>query len=355
MKENHHITLLNGRELLCYPKGEPSTPIDNRVKLDTTGQYLTIGRQKLVVKPTPPEVELQRKQAVKFFTDHAFFFLDHREKILNDSLMFLAPVPIENGIAYFGTSGFKRPTLGVYVEWWMTCIPAIISRYRKNSWLVYYIAGSPLSGRNCCGIVNAKGECLSECLPNPFSAIWRSFVEVNTRYDEAKERYESYSLEEVVKLLEASDEGDSLTERELYLLQRENLVLRQELQDAREAGAKAEEKMRRTLLKAYLECKREALTNWYADYCRKQEEGKKLLESLNWQKQQLKQQFHAGEISRMCYLHQNDPLKKRVFELEQTLNNMANEELSELLPGVFNPPGDTELVTFDEVVEFLEN
>ena len=114
------------------------------------------------------------------------------------------------------------------------------------------------------------------------------------------------------------------------------------------------EKMRRTLLKAYLECKREALTNWYADYRRKQEEGQKLLESLNGQKQQLKQQFHSGEISRMFYRHQNEPLNKRVSELEQTLKNMANEELSALLPGVFNRPDDTELVTFDEVVEFLE-
>ena len=354
MKENHHITLLNGRELLCYPKAEPSTPIDNRMKLDTTGPYLVVGRRKPVVKPTPPEVEQQRKQAVKFFTDHAFFFLDHREQILSDSRMFLAPVPIENGIAYMGTSGFKCPTLGVYVEWWMNCIPAIISRYRKNSWLVYYIAGSPLSGRNSCGIVNAKGECLSECLPNPFSSIWRSFVKINTCYDEAKQHYKAYSLEEVVKLLEAHDEGDSLMERELYLLQRENLALRQELQDTRETGVKATEKMRRTLLKAYLECKRDALTEWYADYFRKQEEGQKLLESLNGQKQQLKQQFHAGEISRMCYRHQNEPLNKRVFELNQTLKFMANKELSALLPGVFNPLGDTGLITFDEVVEFLE-
>jgi len=33
---------------------------------------------------------------------------------------------------------------------------------------------------------------------------------------------------------------------------------------------------------------------------------------------------------------------------------MAAEELSELLPGMFNRPGDTGLITFDEVVEFLE-
>lgn len=354
MKQIHQITLLNGRELLCYPKVEPSQPIDNQMKLDTTGQYLVIGRRKPVVKPTPPEVELQRKQAVKFFTDHAFFFLDHREKILNDSRMFLAPVPVENGLAYFGTGGFKRPTLGVYIEWWMTCVPAIIGRYRKDIWLVYHIAGSPLSGRNWCGIVSPSGECRSENLPSPFSAIWRSFMEVNKRYDEAKQRYEAYSLEEVVKLLEANDNGDSLKDRELFLLQRENQVLRQEIQDTREADAKAMKKMRSTLLNAYLECKREVLTNWYADYRRKQEEGKEKLESLNLQRQQLKQQFRYGEISRMFYQHQLTPLKKRISELQQELECMAKNELSELLPGVFNPLDDTGLITFDEVVEFLE-
>ena len=355
MNQNHHITLLNGRELLCYPKAEPSTPIDNRMKFDTTGQRLTVGRRKPVVKPTPPEVEQQRQQAVKFFTDHAFFFLDHREKILNDSRMFLAPVPVQSGMAYIDSSGFNHPTLGVYIEWWMSCIPAIIGRYRKDTWLVYRIAGSPLSGRNCCGIVNTHGECRSEQLPSPFSAIWHSFVDVNTRYDEAKERYEACSLEEVVKLLEVNDQGDSLLQRELLLLQHENQVLRQEIQDTHEASAKAVEEIRSTLLKAYLECKRDALTRWYADYCRKQEEGKQELKDLETRQQHLKQQFHAGEISRMSYHNQNAPLKKRRFEMEQKLNCMADEELSELLSGVFNPQGDKGFVTFDDVVEFIKN
>ncbi len=179
-------------------------------------------------------------------------------------------------------------------------------------------------------------------------------MEVNKRYDEAKQRYEAYSLEEVVKLLEANDNGDSLKERELFLLQRENQVLRQQIQDTQEAGAKAKEKMRSTLLKAYLECKRDALTNWYADYRRKQEEGKEKLESLNLRRQQLSQQFRYGEISRMFYQHQLTPLKKKISELQQELECMAKNELSELLPGMFDPQGDTGLITFDEVVEFLE-
>lgn len=132
-------------------------------------------------------------------------------------------------------------------------------------------------------------------------------------------------------------------------------MLRHQIEDTKEAGAKAMEKMRGCLLKAYLECKRETLTNWYADYCRKQEEGKRELKELEARQQHLKQQFQAGEISRMFYHNQNAPLKERHFEVEQTLKFMANKELSKLLPGVFNPLGDTGLVTFDEVVEFVGN
>jgi hypothetical protein len=212
------------------------------------------------------------------------------------------------------------------------------------------VAWSSLSGRNSCEIVNTKGECLSECLPPPFSDIWHSFVKVNTRYDEAKQRYEAYSLEEVVKLLEANDQGDSLLERELFLLRHDNLALRQELQDTN----KAMENMRSTLLKAYLECKREVLADWYADYCRKQEEGKRELDSLNLQKQQLKQQLRTGEINNKFYQHQLTPLKKRISDLKLELKFGAKKELSELLPGVIHPLGDSGYITFDEVVEFVK-
>lgn len=32
--------------------------------------------------------------------------------------MFLAPVNIDNGLAYIGTSPSRHPTLGVYLKWW---------------------------------------------------------------------------------------------------------------------------------------------------------------------------------------------------------------------------------------------
>ena len=152
-----------------------------------------------------------------------------------------------------------------------------------------------------------------------------------------------------MKLLEANDQGDSLLERELFLLRHDNLALRQQIQDTQEAM----EYMRSTLLKAYLECKREVLADWYADYCRKQEDGKEVLESLNLQKQQLKQQLRTGEINNKFYQHQLTPLKKRISDLKLELEFGAKKELSELLPGVIHPLGDSGYITFDEVVKFV--
>ena len=354
--EKMTIRLLNGRTLQCYPRVEALPHIDNRMKLDTTGQYLIVGRKKTAEQQTSPELEKQRMQAEKFFTDHAFFFLDHREQILNDSRMFLAPVPVQSGLAYVGTSGFNRPTLGVYIEWWMTCVPAIIGRYRKNTWLTYHIAGSPLSGRNHCGIVNPQGKCESYTFPVPFKEVWSSFTDVNKRYDEAKERYEAYSLEEVVKLLETNDRGDSLTERMVSLLQRENLVLRQTIVDNEKASTKeletksqAMETMRITLLKEYLESKREKFEEWYADYSRKHEELRLQLDVLKIQKKQLKQQLQDGEITNKFHQQQLTPLKDRISNLEFKLANMGVISLSYIIPKSYKG-----YLTPDDVIAFLD-
>ena len=75
---------------------------------------------------------------------------------------------------------------------------------------------------------------------------------------------------------------------------------------------------------------------------------------MNRQRQQLKQQMRDRKITRILYQSQLTPLKKKIFEVEQTLKCMAKKELSELLAGVFTPSGDTGGITFDEVVEFVK-
>ena len=54
---------------------------------------------------------LTELEETKVFLNNAFFFLAHRDRIMNDSQMFLAPVPIHNTILYHG-----GVCLGVYLK-----------------------------------------------------------------------------------------------------------------------------------------------------------------------------------------------------------------------------------------------
>ena len=58
----------------------------------------------------------EREKEVKLFLNNAFLFLKNKDRIMSDSRMFLCPVPIQNELAYTGTSGFHHPALGVYLE-----------------------------------------------------------------------------------------------------------------------------------------------------------------------------------------------------------------------------------------------
>lgn len=190
------MTLLNGALLDCYPLKHPEARVDNAMKLDTTGKYLTVGRSKHR-RDAPSKNDEERKT---LFLNNAFLFLQNKNRIMSDSRMFLCPIPIQNGLAYTGTAGFNHPTLGVYLEWWLSCEKALMLKEDSTKWLVYFISGSPLSGANKCGIVNEKGDIDTESIC-PFSPVWRSFTSINKRYDEAKSLYQAYTLEEVVKKL----------------------------------------------------------------------------------------------------------------------------------------------------------
>ena len=109
---SNSIVLMNGAVLECYPK--PQTDfVTDKIQLDTTGTYLSVGNKPC--KPQPNSTEEKERQK-KLFTDNAFYLLAHSERIMRDSRMFLTPVAIQNGLAYTGTSGFHAPTLGIYLE-----------------------------------------------------------------------------------------------------------------------------------------------------------------------------------------------------------------------------------------------
>lgn len=194
----HYMELTGGICIEAFPKVEQreKIKIDN-LAFDTTGEYLQVdGKQKRHKKIATCTDEAQ----LKLFLQNAHRLIAESDKIMADSRMFLAPLPIRNGLAYTGTSGMCNPTLGVYIEWWRNYECAWTKDKCGERHPIYYIAGSPLSGSNKCAYIGPEGDSCSVSVYS-FSNVWRSFMSVNTHYTEAKQLYEAYSLEEVIEIL----------------------------------------------------------------------------------------------------------------------------------------------------------
>ncbi|MBQ9138361.1 MAG: hypothetical protein IJX65_06990 [Alistipes sp.] len=194
----HYMELTDGICIEAFPRAEQSEEIEtDNLALDTTGEFLQMGgglkRHKKIATCT-------NEEQLKLFLQNARRLIGESDRIMSDSRMFLASLPIRNGLAYIGTSGFNNPTLGVYIEWWRNNECAWTKDKFGELQPIYYIAGSPLSGRNACAYIGPEGDSRSVQVLN-FSQVWHSFVQINTHYTEAKQLYEAYSLEEVIEIL----------------------------------------------------------------------------------------------------------------------------------------------------------
>lgn len=202
------ITLLDGREMAVYPKEKQPERIDgNNLHFDMTGQYMTIGKRGFY---QPDDTIVERGLAAfksQIFRENAWFLYENADRIMSESRMFLSPVEVGNHLAYFGTSGFRNSTIGTYIEWWLHFSENSID---KNGNLIWYMAGSPLSGANACSSVNTQGESVKMADGKSFSSVWRSFIDVNRLYSEMAQRCESYSLEETLIKLKGKDYGNYL-------------------------------------------------------------------------------------------------------------------------------------------------
>ena len=202
MKSKYYLELTDNICIEAFPKAEQPEKIEkDNLALDTTGEFLQMGGGRKRCKKIATCID---EEQLKLFLQNAHRLIGESDKIMADSRMFLAPVPIRNGLAYTGTSGLKKPTLGVYIEWWRNYECAWAEDKYGERQPIYYIAGSPLSGCNACAYVDTEGN--GHSVPvYPFNNVWRSFMSVNTHYAEAKQLYEAYSLEEVIERLFGND------------------------------------------------------------------------------------------------------------------------------------------------------
>ena len=285
----------------------------------------------------------EEKELERLFLDNAFVFLENRERILSDSRMFLCPLPFNrSGLAYTGTGGFRNPTLGVFIEFWNSCPLATTTEENGKKWLVYHIAGSPLSGSNRCGLVNPQGETKCEQVTS-FIKIWPIFININTRYDKAKRNYDSYTLRQVLYILE--NEGvNTYNEKNahIFFLEQTNKELKTRMRSLKAYTDRIYMKLHQALM----ELKRENLKAFMLEYNDREQAMAYRLTQIRHERLELRKRLKANEIDNIQYQRLWMPIHKEkekiVFEMEQFVYNT----LQTLYPD--------DNITLNEVKDFID-
>lgn len=143
------------------------------------------------------------------FIANAFFLWEYRERILQDKRMCYCPLHIGNNLAFVHAKGIASTTLGGYLTWWKEFDRACRIDKQNRRAFIYFIAGSPLSGRNHCAEVYETGKTKTISV-SPFYDYWTSFAEVQERFADDNEQAQAYSLEEVVNILKYEDENTKI-------------------------------------------------------------------------------------------------------------------------------------------------
>ena len=320
------ITLMNGAVLECFPKESHQDDfVPDKMKLDATGIYLRIGNKLCKSLPrTTEDVEQQKK----LFTDNAFYLLAHSERIMRDSRMFLAPVAVQNGLFYTGTSGFHTPTLGIYLEWWNECPEALRTDKDGNRSLVYHLAGSPMSGMNHCAEVFEDGR-TETVQVSSFISFWPPFIDINTRYDEAKHIYQAYTLEQVLEILHAED-GDgwdySSVIKERFMQAEIN-----ELKKKVERLTKESDKWYSMYKDTYMKYKDAEISEAFSTFQSFREECEAQINSIKMRKQALKADLKSNRMDNISYQRTLTPLNKQIRELEFRVSTKKYELINKYL------------------------
>ena len=320
------ITLMNGAVLECFPKeSHQGDFVPDKMKLDATGTYLSLGNKPC--KPQPRATE-EKEQQKKLFTDNAFYLLAHQERIMRDSRMFLAPVAVQNGLAYTGTSGFLAPTLGIYLEWWNECSIALRTDKDGNRSLVFHLAGSPLSGTNHCAEVFEDGR-IEPIQVSSFISHWQPFVNINTQYDEAKHIYQAYTLEQVLEILHAED-GDgwdySSEIKERFMQSEIN-----ELKKKVERLTKESDKWYSMYKDTYMKYKDVEISEAFSTFQSFREECEAQINSFKMRKRALKADLKSGRMDNITYQRTLTPLNKQIRELEFRVSTQKYELVNKYL------------------------
>ena len=307
------IILQDGRMVDCYPKGIV-TESDKTTQPSISEQFAK-----------KRELELDKERFIK----NAFYFLAHKERILTDSRMFLCPVPILSGMSISGTSGVRHPTLGVYLEWWMSYPGAMPTDKKNRKCLVYHLAGSNMSGSNHCAAIREDGK-IKEVSLYPFSEALKSFAKINTAYMEAKILYQAYTIKQVLEILDHEEMGDvnyAKTIDDAFFIH-EIDTLNGKVRYFEEYANKMSERCQM----AQKSLKEEKMLRFYAEYKLLEVQTGFELEVLQQQKRDMKTAFRNGELTNELYQHKLIPINTRIKDIKKELVDFKFKEIQKVFP-----------------------
>ena len=290
------IRLMDGTILTCYPKPKQEEQSSNESQLEDE-----------------VDEELQR-----LFIDNAFYLLAHRERILQDSRMFLAPIGIQNGSPYTKSLGLDAPTIGVYLEWWSSCLGSMVLSKSGRMSLIYEFTGSPhskvTSGRQL--YENGETEPIHRY---DHVQYWESLIEINTRYSEAKQIYQAYTLQELLDILHEEDGGEkdfTSNVRERFL--RHHIA---ELKVYIEYLYEEFSIRMKRWTHAVLRLHDDEVRQIYADYKALEQRVTSEIEELRRQKQSLKRQLRSEQLTPRSYQFALKTVKAQTYQLEGQLSS----------------------------------
>ena len=352
------IRLQDGNVIRGYPKQDAIVELCKKTPmLDTTEEYLSIGKKPAKPKPTDEkESNLQ-----KLFTDNSFLILANRKRILNDSRMLLTPVTVRNGLAY--TGAFSTATLGVYIEWWHNCPYSVLFGEKDDTMsLIWYLSGSPLSGGNLCSMVTEDGKAETVRV-HFFRKLWPKFTDILADYHDAKELYQAYTLPEVIDILKRETTKEFYTEsiKEFRYQAKVNL-LNAQLRDWEENYESLKEKCDKYEKEwhfALFQLKKEEIVAFYKEYNLRKENLQNRKEELAKENRELKRKLRHKELTNKEYQPLLSANKKEIEQLKWKLDEYANESISTLVPKLAEGAiglsfGDLDKI-LSEIAEFVKS
>ena len=175
------------------------------------------------------------------------------------------------------------------------------------------------------------------------------------RFSEPVARHDTHwtIMRDIVKEVKAAFE--SRAEWKYVLLEHDNAVLKkrvdrlvQQIQSERKDYESNVKALHTALLNAYFNGNKDALNEWYAEYCQARKEMERRINEMEQHKKMLRQQLRAGVIDNVRYQKQLTPLKKKISEAESQKRRMADETLTPVVSEILD------CLTGSEVVEFLK-